>query len=154
MDPYPTPSETPDIALIRQSFRAVAGDPEALAASFYRHLFAAEPALRGHFAADLAPQQSKLAAMLAAVVAGLHDWAALAPAVAALGRRHAALGVEPAQYAPVGRALLAALDERAGRPLDPATRAAWLRAYARLADAMIAAGKPAEDPVESPVARA
>lgn len=127
-----------DLALIRASFAAAAADPGALAATFYRRLFEAEPGLRRLFPDDLRPQQGKLAAMLAAVVDGLHDWPALAPAVAALGRRHTALGVRAEHYPPVGAALLAALAERSARPLDAKTRTAWGRAFASLAAAMTA----------------
>jgi nitric oxide dioxygenase len=131
-----------DVALIRASFAAAAADPAALAATFYRRLFEAEPGLRAMFPDDLRPQQGKLAAMLAAVVAGLHDWPALAPTVTALGRRHAALGVRAEHYPPVGGARRAALAERAQRPLDTATRAAWGRAFARLAAEMTADHRP------------
>lgn len=126
-----------DIALIRHSFAAAAADPAALAAAFYRHLFATQPDLRSMFGADLGPQQGKLASMLAAVVAGLHDWPAIEAGVEALGRRHRAYGVRAEHYPPVGAALVAALSEQAGRPLDTATRTAWGRAFAQLAAAMI-----------------
>jgi hemoglobin-like flavoprotein len=125
-----------DIALIRRSFAAAAGDPGALAAAFYRHLFAAMPGLRPMFGADLAPQQGKLVSMLAAVVAGVHDWSAIESVVEALGRRHRAYGVRAEHYPAVGAALLAALSELADSPIDTATRTAWARAFARVSAAM------------------
>ena len=125
-----------DLTQIRASFAAAASDPAALAATFYRRLFEAEPDLRRLFADNLRPQESKLAAMLAMVVAGMDDWQALAPTLAALGRRHADLGVRPEHFPPVGAALLAALSERTDGTLDPAAADAWRRAFARITAAM------------------
>lgn len=136
------PVSATDAVRIRSSFSAAAKDPGALAATFYRRLFASEPGLRSLFPADMAGQEHKLAAMLAAAVAGIRDGAALTPVVEGLGRRHHALGVRPEHYPPVGAALLAALEDRSGEPLDPATRAAWGRAFAWLTATMTRAGAP------------
>ena len=125
-----------EIALIRRSFAAAAADPAGLAAAFYRHLFVAKPGLRHLFGTDLRPQEGKLAAMLALVVANLHDWPAIEAKVEALGRRHRTYGVRSEHYPPVAAALLAALFDKADSPLDNATLAAWGRAFARLAEAM------------------
>lgn len=128
-----------DAERIRRSFATAARDPAALASSFYRLLFAAEPALRPMFPADLAGQQQKLAAMLATAVAHIDDAAVLTPAVEALGRRHQALGVRPDHFPPVGAALVAAIAERTGHPLDTATTTAWTRAFAWLTATMTGA---------------
>jgi hemoglobin-like flavoprotein len=131
------PVSKADAERIRQSF-AAARDPGALAGTFYRRLFQAEPGLRSLFPAEMSGQQRKLAAMLATAVARIEDGEALAPAVENLGRRHQALGVRAEHYPPVGAALLASLEEVSGRQLDAATGAAWGRAFAWLAATMTA----------------
>lgn len=138
-DIVPEKAVETDLTLIHRTFAAAAADPTALAATFYRHLFAARPDLRAMFGADLAPQQGKLASMLAAVVASLHDWPALEPTVADLGRRHMSMGIRAEHFPPVAAALIAALGERSGAALDPHAEAAWRRALARIADTMIRA---------------
>jgi hemoglobin-like flavoprotein len=130
---------TADADRIRQSFAAAAGDPGALAGAFYRRLFEAEPQLRAMFPAEMTEQKHKLAAMLATAVARIEHGAALAPAVESLGRRHQALGVRAEHFPPVGAALVAAIEERSGRPLDTETGAAWGRAFAWLAATMMSA---------------
>jgi hemoglobin-like flavoprotein len=137
------PVSAADAARIRASFSSAAQDPGALAAAFYRRLFAAEPGLRSLFPTDMTGQEHKLAAMLAAAVAGIRNGAALTPVVEGLGRRHQALGVRPEHYPPVGAALLAALEDRAGAPLDAATQAAWGRAFAWLTAVMTRPEAPA-----------
>lgn len=129
---------TPDqVARVRASWALVVPIAETVAARFYEHLFAEQPALRPLFAhADLTTQRRKLAQTLAVVVAGLDDPSRLLPAVEALGRRHVGYGVADDDYAVVGVVLLRTLHEALGEAFDAATRDAWRDAYAQLAGAM------------------
>jgi hypothetical protein len=61
----------------------------------------------------------------------------LVPALNALGARHAALDVGPADYDAVGQALILTLAEMLGDAFTPAARAAWTQAYAAVAGAMM-----------------
>jgi nitric oxide dioxygenase len=125
---------------IRRSFAAATRTPGALAETFYRRLFEAEPGFRAMFPADLTGQERKLTAILATAVASIDRLDALVPAVENLGRRHQALGVRHEHYAPVGAALIAAIEDCAGRPLDAAAREGWRRAFAWLTATMTGVG--------------
>jgi len=135
-----TPS---DIAAIRADFATVARAPDLFAARFYARLFAIDPELRALFPEDLAEQRKKLVQALAMVVDGLDRLDSIIDAVRALGSRHNDYGVTAEHYASVGEAVLATLEDTL-ESFDDSHRAAWGRAYALLADAMIAA---AQEPV-------
>ena len=139
-----------EIARIRASWTLVVPIAESLAARFYDRLFALDPSLRPLFAhADPAAQRRKLVQALAVVVAGIEQPAHLLPAVQALGRRHAAYGVEARHYDTVGDALLWTLRRALGVAFDDATRRAWAAAYALLADAMRSAASDRAAPVRT-----
>lgn len=127
-----------DIAAVRIDFATVAPQADAFAARFYERLFIIDPDLRPLFPGDLAPQRKKLVQALAMVVAGLDRLEPMIGTIAELGRRHGGYGVEAHHYASVGEAILATLEERI-EGFDDRNRAAWGRAYATLADVMIAA---------------
>ncbi len=126
-----------DIATIRIDFATVAPQADAFAARFYERLFVLDPALRPLFPGDLALQRKKLVQALAVVVAGLDRLEPLIGTIAELGRRHGGYGVEAHHYVTVGEAILATLEERV-EGFGDRNRAAWGRAYATLADVMIA----------------
>ncbi|WP_270935389.1 globin family protein [Falsiroseomonas oryzae] len=129
-----TPDQT---TLVQDSFRLIPPIAEPAAAIFYEKLFALDPGLRPLFAgADMHAQGRKLMAAIGFVVANLRTPESLLPAVAELGRRHAAYGVRAAHYATVGTALLATLEEGLGPHFTPAVRNAWAAAYGLLAEVM------------------
>jgi nitric oxide dioxygenase len=127
------------IDLVRKSWDLVAGDPDGLAALFYRRLFAAAPGVRPLFPASMQEQGRKLVQMLATAVANLDRLDAVRPAVEALAHRHVGYGALPEHYPVVGEALLAALDDGIGPQLNPETIEAWSAAYAALSGVMLAA---------------
>jgi nitric oxide dioxygenase len=127
------------IELVRKSWDLVAGDPDGVAALFYRRLFAAAPGVRPLFPASMQEQGRKLVQMLATAVANLDKLEAIRPAVEALARRHVGYGALPEHYPVVGEALLAALDDGLGPQLTPETTAAWAAAYAALSQVMLEA---------------
>src|SRR5689334_5968331 len=97
------------IMLVRTTFAQVLPAAGTAAAVFYARLFELDPALRSMFPADLGDQGRKLMQMIAVAVHGLDDVETLAPAVRALGRRHARYGVQDQHYQTVAVALLGTL---------------------------------------------
>ncbi|SFK61391.1 globin family protein [Falsiroseomonas stagni] len=132
-----TPVQT---AIVENSFRLVAPIAEPAAAIFYERLFALDPALKPLFArTDIRDQGRKLMQAIGFVVAHLRRPDTLLPAVAALGARHGAYGVQPAHYDTVGQALLETLAEGLGPHFTAEVRNAWAAAYGVLARTMIEA---------------
>jgi nitric oxide dioxygenase len=127
------------IELVRKSWDLVAGDPDGVAALFYRRLFAIAPGVRPLFPASMHEQGRKLVQMLATAVANLDRLDAIRPAVEALAHRHVGYGALPAHYPVVGEALLGALEEGLGPQLTAETAEAWQTAYAALSQVMLAA---------------
>lgn len=129
-----------EIDLIRGSFRALALGTPATAAMFYDRLFERAPHLVPLFPADMEQQGTKMMSMLGAIVAQIHDHAALVPMVTDLARRHVGYGALPAHYDLVGEALLYTLDQRLGGAFTAPVRNAWVKAYTALAGVMVEAG--------------
>jgi len=128
-----------EIALIRQSFAQIAPHAERIGLAFYERLFAADPSLRPLFRADMRGQVGHLMTALTMVVRSLDNLAPILGHIQALGRRHAAYGVEARHFATVGGALLATLEAELVAAFTAEMKAAWVSAYTILADAMIAA---------------
>ena len=129
---------TPDqVKAIQESFTKVAPISEQAAALFYGRLFEIAPAVKPLFRGDMKEQGRKLMAMLAAVVNGLGNLETILPAASALAKRHVDYGIKPADYEPVGAALLWTLERGLGEQWTPELAAAWTEAYAVLADFMI-----------------
>jgi nitric oxide dioxygenase len=125
------------VELVQDSFAKVAPIAEQAAALFYDRLFEIAPEVTPLFRGDMKQQGRKLIATLAAVVGSLADLAAILPAASALAQRHVAYGVKPGHYAPVGEALLWALERGLGAQWTPELAAAWSAAYATLSNYMI-----------------
>jgi len=133
------------VKLIQDSFTKVAPISEQAAALFYGRLFEIAPEVRPLFKGDMKEQGRKLMATLAVVVNGLGDLNTILPAASMLAKRHVAYGVTPGHYAPVGAALLWALERGLGAGWTQDLAAAWAAAYATLSGFMIgeAYGRPA-----------
>ena len=125
-----------DIALVRASFAKVLPIKDAAADLFYNRLFDIAPQLRGMFPTDMRDQKTKLMAMLAAAIGGLHDLQTLVPHVKALGARHASYGVTVAHYGIVADALMWTLERGLGDAFTPEVRSAWAKVYGLLAGTM------------------
>jgi hemoglobin-like flavoprotein len=128
-------------ALVQASFAKVVPIADTAATLFYEDLFRRDPSLRALFKEDMAEQRRKLMAMIGTAVAGLGNWASIAPAVAALGERHVAYGVRTEHYDAVGRALITALQKGLGDAFTPEVKEAWLACYAAVAAEMVAGAK-------------
>ena len=131
-----TPKE---IALVRQGFDQIAPMAQAAGELFYQKLFALDPSLRPLFRGEVAAQAGHLMAALAMVVRSLDDLGPVVGQIQALGRRHAAYGVQARMFDTVGQAFLATLEAGLGDSFTPDASAAWTAAYTLLAGAMIAA---------------
>jgi nitric oxide dioxygenase len=133
-----------EIDLVRGSFWHVSRTGQEMAALFYDRLFEIAPEARALFPTDLTEQNTKLMSMLGSIVARLHDYDALFPLVADLGRRHVTYGAQPDHYAAVGSALFDALERTLGERFTPEVEAAWRQAFDALARTMIDAAWPPE----------
>ena len=69
-------------------------------------------------------------------VNNLNQLDVILPAVRDLGSRHRGYGVTAEHYAPIGTALLSALEEGLGSTFTPDVKAAWSEAYSTLAGVM------------------
>ena len=121
---------------LQKSFEQVLLIPETAAALFYERLFELEPSLRHMFKGDMDVQGRKLMSILKVAVASAGKLEQIAPAVSALGQRHAGYHVEEYQYDLVGGALLWTLEQCLGEGFDPLTRQAWVDVYSILANIM------------------
>jgi hemoglobin-like flavoprotein len=124
------------VALVQDSFKKVAPIAATAADLFYDRLFAIAPQFRPLFPLDLREQKTKLIAMLATVVANLHQLEKMMAQVEQLGRRHVTYGVTADHYAPVGEALLWTLEQGLGAEFTPSVKAAWTEAYLALSGVM------------------
>lgn len=131
------PLTSAQVAVVQDSFTRIAPKADALAAEFYRRLFAAAPAVRALFPDDMTGQREKLVSTLAFVVRGLSDFSAIEKTVRELGVRHRGYKAEPQHYEVVGAALLATLQSNLGERWTPELREAWTAAFKALADTMI-----------------
>ena len=126
-----------EIDIVRASFREISRERARLPEVFYRRLFEVAPELRSLFKHDMAAQNVKMMNTLGAIVARIHDSAALRPMVIDLARRHAGYGVSPRQYYIVGNAMLWALERVQGDSFTAEIGAAWAAAYSELAEVMV-----------------
>lgn len=125
--------------LVQNSFAKVAPIADTAAMLFYEDLFQRNPRLRALFKEDMTEQRQKLMSMLGTAVANLRRWDKIAEAVQALGKRHVAYGVEPADYDTVGAALIATLEKGLADDFTPEVRDAWIACYTAIVGEMLAA---------------
>ena len=130
-----------EIILIKRTwklFREI--NPTVVGDTFYSKLFLENPSVRKMFPKDMNQQYQKLIDMLSTIVGRLDNLEELSSDIAAMGQRHVAYGVKPAQYQKVGEALLWTLEQGLGKDFTPEVKDAWTKCYTSLADAMINAG--------------
>jgi hemoglobin-like flavoprotein len=128
-------------ALVQASYAKVVPIADTAATLFYEDLFRRDPSLRVLFKEDMTEQRQKLMAAIGTAVASLRDWGRIAPAIAALGARHAAYGVRTEHYDTVGKALIATLQKGLGDAFTPEVKDAWLACYGVVAAEMRAGAK-------------
>ena len=126
------------IRLVRESWARLEGSRLDLAHIFYRHLFRVAPTTQRLFGnVPPAVQEEKFGDMLNEIIRVIDRPYQLLPQVTLLGRRHMQYGVTAEDYAPVGDALLLALEEKLGTAFTPRVHAAWREAYQLLAHTMV-----------------
>jgi hemoglobin-like flavoprotein len=131
---------TPEqISLVQRSWSQVLPLADEAAALFYGRLFLLDATLRPLFKSDLEHQGRKLTQTITTVVRSLDRLERVAPAIAALGRRHTGYGVLDRHYDTVGEALLWTLEQGLGAAWSAELAAAWTAAYGTLAGVMRAA---------------
>jgi eukaryotic-like serine/threonine-protein kinase len=124
-----------DAPQIAASFARIAPRAGEFCIRFYDRLFASHPEVRSLFPLDMTAQRRKLLGALVAIVDNVQAPERLVPLLEDLGRRHAAYGVRPDHFDATGEALLGAIGDFDDQLQEP-VRAAWVRAYARIAQAM------------------
>jgi hemoglobin-like flavoprotein len=92
------------------------------------------------FDTDIARQGMRFMTTLALIAEFLDDPERLGPALDALTRAHARVGVRAAHFAPMGSALLVTLGETLGPEFTCRLQEAWRAAYDHFAQEMIARG--------------
>jgi nitric oxide dioxygenase len=130
---------TPDqIALVEDTFATIAPSLDDVADDFYRSLFAADPAVRGLFTADLQAQRTKFVVELAEIIGALRHHQVFLGRAEMLGCSHRRYGVTAAHYRTVGVVLLGALARALGEKWTTEVEDAWRLAYNLTAEAMMA----------------
>jgi hemoglobin-like flavoprotein len=124
------------IALVQESWKLVQPIADKAAELFYNRLFSLEPSVRRLFTGDMTEQGRKLMSMISVAVNSLARLQSIAPAVQALGRRHAGYGVQKHHYAVVETALVWTLAVGLGEKFTRETEEAWRTAYRVLANTM------------------
>ena len=125
------------VTLVQESWEQVLPIADTAAQLFYQRLFELDPSLRQLFTqTDMEEQRKKLMQMITVAVRGLARLDELAPAVEALGNRHAGYGVTDAHYDTVATALLWTLEQGLGEGFTPEVRDAWIETYTILATVM------------------
>jgi hemoglobin-like flavoprotein len=126
------------VALLEESFDLVAPRGEELAERIYSRLFELAPEVQPLFAnTDLADRQRTMLATLLVLRKSLRNLEVVAPALQALGRRHAAYGVRPEHFNPAGQALLDSLITVGGDRWKDEYTEAWAGAWAVVRDILL-----------------
>ena len=126
------------ITLIQTSWAQVKPIADTASQTFYDRLFATAPEVRPLYTSDMARQRRKLMATIGMVVKALPHLAEITPHMQELGRWQCAFGLLPEHYPIVGSALLWTLEQELGESFTDAHAAAWMEAYGRLVDTMLA----------------
>jgi hemoglobin-like flavoprotein len=131
---------TAKIDLIRDSFAHLQPHVETASALFYDRLFEIAPNVRTLFRADMAGQGMRFMSTLGVILQDLDDPEALGPYLERLAIGHAAYGVRPEHFRPMGQALIETMRETLGPAFTEEAVAAWEAAYDHIASQMIALG--------------
>jgi len=122
--------------LIRETFPALREVAGPLVQLFYGRLFQIAPSVRPMFRNDIGIQARKFGDMLETLVEGLDDFDQQRPALRAMGLRHVAYGVVPANYDTLATAFLWALGHMLYPEFSPDVKAAWAALIEDVSSAM------------------
>ena len=134
---------TPEqVALLSDSWNAVATRRDEVAREFYRVLFDRQPQLRPMFArVDMRTQYEKFAGMVDEIVGLRSAPRQFVHSAVLLGQRHAMYGVTREHYGPAGAVLLEVLAAALGSAFTPAVREAWAEGYLLMSSIMCRAAE-------------
>jgi hemoglobin-like flavoprotein len=132
-----------DIEALETSFDQLAPRGDELMEVFYARLFAAAPAVRPLFPADMKHQKTMLLGALVLLRKSLRHLDAIVPKLQDLGARHVDYGARPEHYPVVGASLIGAMAELAGDSWKPEHELAWGAAFEIVAAAMLAGAEAA-----------
>lgn len=104
---------------------------------FYDILLRNNPEMRKLFRDDISGQGMQFMTTLAVITDALTTPVVLKEEVSRLADGHSAMGVTPAQFAPLGDALFDTFREVLGQGFTPRIEAAWRTAYAMIAAQMM-----------------
>jgi hemoglobin-like flavoprotein len=124
------------ITLVQSTFDQILPISDIAVMNFYDRLFQLDPSLRRLFNGDLQIQGKKLMDAISIIVGNLNCPERIVPGIRALGRRHAAYGVQDAHYATFAEALIWTLEHGLGDAFTPDVRGAWSAVYDLLATTM------------------
>lgn len=124
------------IQLLKQSWEQLKPKASQLAEVFYYHLFDRHPEFRVLFKGSFYEQQQKFIAMLDMVITHVERLQDVQEDIQASGKRHQVYGVAAEDYAPVGNALLYALQTALNDEWTDEHTKAWETAYTVLAKQM------------------
>jgi hemoglobin-like flavoprotein len=133
-----------DLEALETSFDLVAPRGDELMDEFYSRLFAAAPAVRPLFPADMGKQKVMLLGALVLLRKSLRDLDAIVPKLRDLGARHVAYGARPEHYPVVGTTLIASMAAIAGPEWTPDYERAWSAAFEVVATVMLEGAAQAE----------
>lgn len=128
------------IDLIRETFELLRPDVEAASELLYRRLFEIAPELRAMFRSDMSEQGMRFMSTLEVIVQYLDDPQALRPHLERLAKGHAAYGVKPEHFRPMGSALLWSMQQTLGDRFPAGGEVAWSAAYDHITREMIRLG--------------
>ena len=124
------------IAVVQRHFGRVYPVKGALAQKFYDHLFEIAPEARDLFPQNMSEQREKLSDTLAMLVKHLNSPKHVEVAIQGMARRHRGYGARPEHFAPVGEALIYALDAYTDGGMSPEQKDGWIAAYTLITDSM------------------
>ena len=134
------PLEPKQLDLIRESFAALKDNPKRHSHDFYEAFFERAPEVKPMFRSDLEGQGMRFLSTLSMIVGHLGEPEKMAARLEELGQGHRAMGVTRAQFAPMGAALIATLENALGDEFSPETRAAWEAGFAEITKSVVEKG--------------
>ena len=126
-----------EIALLRESFDLLQNEEQEASQRFYDRLFEIAPEVRPMFPPDMTEQGMKFMSTLGVILDHLGHPAALEPYLDNLAKGHAAYGVRPEHFRPMGQALVDTMRETLRDEFPEGAGAAWHAAYDQFALEMI-----------------
>src|SRR5436190_5887671 len=124
------------ITLVQSTFDRILPISDVATQIFYERLFHLDSSMRRLFHGDARMQGKKLMDAISIIIGNLNRPERIIPGIRALGRRHAAYGVQEHHYETFGDALEWTLEHGLGDAFTPEVRSAWSAMYDLLTETM------------------